>query len=225
MSRAITLIVTLSAATLAQSASAALIITEVQAQTTSGTASTINGDWWELTNTGNSSVNLQGYQWADTEDQLGGATPQPNFFPNFTLNAGESVIILEETSANDAAWLANWSLTSSVRILSTDEMLPSPGVTDTFSGLSSGGDAVFFYSPAGTLLSSYVFGAITRGTTFEADRSGADLGLSVIGENGAYRATNNDIGSPGFSVPAPGAGAAAAFGVLALAGHRRRRSA
>ena len=110
-----------------------------------------------------------------------------------------------------------------MRILGTDQMLPAgPGITDTFSGLSSSGDAVFFYSPAGTLLSSYVFGAITRGTTFEADRSGNDLGLSVIGENGAVRATNGDIGSPGTSVPTPGASAALAL--LAASALRRRRA-
>ncbi|MDX2115728.1 MAG: lamin tail domain-containing protein [Planctomycetota bacterium] len=209
-------------AALAAAANAALVVTELQAQTTAGTASTINGDWWELTNTGAASINLAGYQWADTEDALGGPTPQPNFFPAITIAAGESIIILEEAAANEAAFRTNWNLSSSVQILGTDEMLPSPGVTDTFSGLSSNGDGVFFYSPAGDLLSSYTYGAITRGTTFEADRSGNNLGLSVIGENGAYRAANNDIGSPATSVPAPGA---VALSAVALAGLRRRRSA
>jgi MYXO-CTERM domain-containing protein len=217
-----TLIAIVALAGIANAASAALVITEVQAQTTAGTASTINGDWWELTNTGNTAVNLAGYQWADSEDALGGATPQPNFFPSLLLNPGQSVIVLEEAAANEAAFRTNWSIPSSVAILGTDEMLPSQGVTDTFSGLSSGGDAVFFYSPSGSLLSSYVFGAITRGTTFEADRSGNNLGLSVVGENGAYRATNGDIGSPGTSVPAPGA--AAALVLAGAFGARRRRA-
>lgn len=219
MSRTVIAIVAL--AGLANAASAMLVITEVQAQTTAGTASTINGDWWELTNTSDTAVNLAGYHWADSEDAVGGPAPQPNFFPSLLLNPGQSVIVLEEVMANEAAFRTNWSIPSSVVILATDEMLPSPGVTDTFSGLSSGGDAVFFYSPGGALLSSYVFGAITRGTTFEADRSGNNLGLSVIGENGAYRAANGDIGSPGTSIPAPGA--ATAMAIAGLFAARRRR--
>lgn len=202
-------------------ASAALVITEIQAQTTSGTASTINGDWWELTNSGPGAVVLGGYQWADSEDQLGGPTPQPNFFPAISIAPGESIIILEEAAANEAAWRANWSVPASLVILATDEMIPSPSVTDTFSGLSSGGDAVFFYDPAGMLIDSYVFGAITRGTTFEQDIFSNDLGLSVIGENGAYRAANGDIGSPGFAIPAPGAASVMALAFVG-AGRRRR---
>lgn len=220
MSRTVVAIVALAGSV--NAASAALVITEVQAQTSAGTAGTINGDWWELTNTGNAAIDLTGYQWADSEDAIGGGTPQPNIFPSMLLNAGESVIVVEEAASSKAAWRTNWGISASVAILATDEMFPSPGASDTFSGLSSSGDAVFFYSPSGTLLSSYVFGAITRGTTFEADRSGNDLGLSVIGENSAYRAVNGDIGSPGTSVPAPGA--VAAFIAAAGMASRRRRA-
>ncbi len=192
------------------SAMAGLVITEVMSQTSSGTASAVNGDWWELTNMGAAAVQLAGYQWADTEDRLSGGAPQPNFFPTITIGAGESIIILEEAAANKAAWRTMWGASASLVILGTDEMLPSAGVTDTFSGLGSGGDAVYFYDPAGALLSSFVFGAATRGVSFEADVFGNDLGLSVVGENGAVMASNGDVGSPGFAVPAPS-------GVMALA--------
>lgn len=204
-------------------ASASLVITEVQQQTSSGTASTINGDWWELTNTGSIAVNLDGYQWADTEDQLGGGTPQTNFFPSISIGAGESIIILEEAAANEAAWRANWNASASLAIMGTDEMLPSPGASDTYSGLGSGGDAVYFYSPTGDLLSSYVYGTGTRGVSFEASTNGTDLGLSVIGENGAYKAANNDIGSPGTAVPEPATVSLLAIG--GLLGLRRRHHA
>ncbi len=203
-------------------ASADLIITEVLPQTTAGTTNTINGDWWELTNTGPTAINLAGYQWADSEDILGGATPQPNFFPSVTINAGQSIIILEEAAANEAAWRTNWNAPSTLVILGTDEMLPSPGVTDTFSGLGAGGDAVYFYSPSGLLLSSYIYTSTTRGVSFEASNTGADLGLSVEGVNGAIRAANRDVGSPGFAVPSPSAGALL---VLAAFGAGRRRVA
>ncbi|MBK6657493.1 MAG: hypothetical protein IPG43_04740 [Proteobacteria bacterium] len=65
----------------AVSAHAALIVTEVAQQAAAGTASTINGDWWELTNTGASAVDLSGYKWADTEDALAGPTPAPTCSP------------------------------------------------------------------------------------------------------------------------------------------------
>lgn len=203
-------------------ASASLIITEVAPQTTAGTASTINGDWWEVTNVGGAPINLSGYKWADTEDQIGGATPQPNLFPSIVINPGQSIIILEEAAANEAAWRTNWGIDGSVVILGTDEMLASPGFTDSFSGLGSTNDGVFLYDPSDTLLSSYLYAANTRGVSFEIDRAGNDLGLSVVGENGAVRALNGDVGSPGVSVPAPGAVAVIA---AAMVGATRRRRA
>ncbi len=206
MRRRVLSVAVLSLATLsaAPTARAALVVTEVQSQTTAGTPGTINGDWWELTNTGPAAVNLAGFRWADTEDALGGPTPQPNVFPSVVINPGQSIIVLEEVAANEAAFRANWGLPASVVILGTDEMLPSTGVTDTFSGLSADGDAVFFYDPSGVLVSQLVFGSNAgfRGVTFEADTAGNDLGRSVVGENGAVLAGNGDVGSPGFAVAA-----------------------
>lgn len=204
----------------ASAASADLVITEVMAQTTAGSPGSVNGDWWELTNTGPAAVNLQGYQWADTEDALPGT--DSNFFGDVVINAGQSIIILEEGSGNIADWRTNWGLDSSVLVLSEDDMADdSTPDGDTFSGLSSGGDAVYFYNPVGVLLSSYTYSASTRGVSFEADRAGTDMSLSVIGENGAHLANNNDIGSPGYAVPAPGP--AALFGLAAAGMGLRRR--
>lgn len=201
-------------------AAAQLLITEVAPQTTSGTASTINGDWWELTNAGPTSINLSGYQWADTEDAL--PSTDSNFFPSILINPGQSIIILEELTTSEAAWRANWGIPASVVILCLDEMLDdSTPDGDTFSGLGSANDGVFFYSPTGALLSSYLYVANTRGTSFEIALDGANLGLSVVGENGAVRAVNGDIGSPGVAVPGPAAAALLGLGGL-LAARRRR---
>lgn len=204
----------------ASTASADLVITEVMAQTTAGTASAINGDWWELTNSGPAAVTLGGYQWADSEDALGGATPQPNFFAAITIGAGESIIITEEVAASEDAWRTNWNAPSTLVILSSDEMIPAPGSTDTFSGLGSGADSVNFYDPSGVLISTFSYAAVTRGVSFEMSMSGSDLGLSVVGENGAVLAANSDIGSPGAAVPTPGT--LALIGVAAVAARRRR---
>jgi hypothetical protein len=191
-------------------ASAGLVITEVQPQTSAGTASTINGDWWELTNTGPGAVNLLGYSWADEEDRthppLSMAGPNPNGFPNVSIAAGESIIIIDESMANEGAWRTNWGAPASLNIISVDEMidLAPPDAGGAFSGLSSDGDSVFFYGPMGDLLSSYTYTSpITRGTTFEVSMGGGNLGLSVVGENGAVMASNGDKGSPGVAVPEP----------------------
>ncbi len=194
-------------------ATAQLRITEVMGQASSGTASTLNGDWWELTNFGGSPVNLLGYQWADSEDAL--PSTDSNFFPSFILNPGQSLIILEEDAYSKDAWRTMWGISSSVAILTEDDMVDDTTPEgDTFSGLSTGGDVVNFYSSTGVLLDSYGFGPVTRGVTFEIKGGGADLGLSVVGEYGAMLASNGDIGSPGIAVvPEP-----SALTLLALAG-------
>lgn len=198
------------------SATAQLRITEVMGQASAGTASTLNGDWWELTNFGSSPVNLLGYQWADSEDAL--PSSDSNFFPSFTLNPGQSLIILEEDSYSKDAWRTMWGIPASVAILTEDDMVDDATPEgDTFSGLSTGGDTVNFYSPAGVLLDTYTFGAVTRGVTFEIKGGGADLGLSVVGEYGAVLATNGDIGSPGLAVvPEPTALSLGVLGMLAM---------
>lgn len=184
-------------------APAALTITEVAPQSSLNTPSTINGDWWELTNSGPAPIDLAGYKWADTEDEIGGATPQPNIFPSVVIAPGESIIIIDELSSSEEAWRTNWGAPATLQILSTDEMLPTPPATDTFSGLGNTNDGVFFYDPSGATLSSYLYAQNTRGVTFEIATDGTDLGLSVVGENFAVLAANGDIGSPGVAVPEP----------------------
>lgn len=207
-------------------ARAALVVTEVQPQTTAGTAATINGDWWELTNTGPAAVNLAGYQWGDTDDTI--ASAETNFFPSVSLAAGASLIVSEENDADELAFRQNWAnLPTSVIVLNQDEMIddatPETPTPDKFSGLGASNDGVYFYSPTGELLSSYAYATSTRGTTFEQSATGQNLGLSVVGENGAFRATNNDVGSPGVAaVPEP-ATLAAAVGIAGAAIIRRRR--
>jgi hypothetical protein len=202
-------------------ASAALVITEVNPGVVAGTPGAINGDWWELTNTGPAPVDLIGYQWADSEDAL--PSDNSNFFPSYLIGVNESIIILEESSANEAAWLANWGLEpGSVTILGTNEMVDDATPDgDTYSGLGGGGDTVNIYTPAGVLLDSFSYGPATNGTSFWGDRLGNVRGLSVPGEMGAYQEQNfGNIGSPGV-VPEPTTVLMALF-ATAIAGCFRR---
>ena len=209
----------------ASTTQAALVVTEVAPQTVAGTSSAINGDWWELTNFGAVGVNLLGYQWADTEDALPGT--DSNLFPSFVINPGESIIILEEAASSKDAWRTNWGIAPSVRILALDEMVDDSTLEgDTFSGLGSADDGVFFYGPNGDLLSSYTYASTVRGTSFEQSGAGVNLGLSLVGENGALLAANNNIGSPGVAVapvPVPGLGIGFGIATTALLSCSRRR--
>ena len=162
----------------------------------------IDFDWWELTNTGPTAVNLTGYQWEDSTS-LGDQA----IFPAATIAAGESIIIHENDIIGGTIRIADefraaWGLSSSVQLLEEPDFTgPNP-----FSGLSSGGDVVSLFDPAGNLVDSVSFPAATAGVTFEWGTNGSSLGLSVDGENGAFLSNYGGVGSPGTAVvPEPAA--------------------
>jgi hypothetical protein len=202
-------------ALLAVNANAALVITEVMSSSKQSGAA--NGDWFELTNTGASSVNLNGYYWDDN----GPSANDGSLFPEIIVPAGESIIILDEDDA--AGFVETWGITAAVypRTLFGGE--------EPFSGLGSGGDQIEIWDtnpnagPA-NLVASAIFGAATQGFSFEWDLQGNSLGLSVAGENGALLASGPgglDVGSPG-RVPEPSTFALAGVAVLGLLAARQR---
>ncbi len=203
-------------------ARADLVITEVMS--TSGAPGNLAGrDWWELTNNGPIAVLLAGYEWEDNAPTGFGADTA--VFPNATINPGESIIIHQGPGATgDADFRATWSLAPTVQVLFQDVF----GGNNPFSGLGSGGDGVNLYNNTGSLIAAVGFGTSTSGVSFEWDGiTGADLGLSVNGENGAYVASYGGIGSPGFAVlntiPEP-ASALALLGLAGLLTTTRRRN-
>lgn len=201
-----------------------LYITEVMSNS-AHPGGTANGDWWELTNTGASAVDLTGYYWDDN----GPAGNDGAIFPTFSLNPGSSVVIVDEGSANLLGFLDAWG--GGFDVLSKDDFTgPKP-----FSGLGSMGDQIELWDadpnagPA-NLVASVTFGASTNGVSFEWDTAGNSLGLSAIGENGAFQAINDgadpagsgiDIASPGSAIPEPGV--LALLGLSALLLHTLRR--
>ncbi len=171
-----------------------LIISEVMSSS-SHTNTVANGDWWELYNSGPSAIDLTSYSWDDSS-----ATPGSAGFGGLTINAGEAIIIGQETVGQEAAWLTAWGL-AGVTVINL-------GNTD-FQNFAAGGDEIHVYDPLNVQVATVTFGTATAGFSFEWDASGTDLGLSVNGENGAFQADVSagggpDIGSPGAVIPEPG---------------------
>ena len=184
----------------APSVRAALVITEVMSSSIHA-GGTNNGDWFELTNTGGSAVDITGWSWDDSSNIAGSA----NFGSITSIGAGQSIIFTEETVGAEAAWVVDWGI-SGVTVVNLG--------SSVFQGLGSGGDAVNIYNASNVLVTGVTFGAATTGFSFEWDTTGASLGLSVVGQNGAFQAAENgqttgagpgiDVGSPGVAaVPEP----------------------
>lgn len=203
-------------------ANGALVITE--AMPNSGhPGGNGNGDWWELTNTGPTTIDLAGYYWDD--DPAG--SNDGGIFPSFMLAPGASVVLADEMDGDAfaAAYCGGFD------VLDTSEMTGD----DAFSGLGSGGDSIMLWDhnpvmPGDVPVASVSFGAATAGQSFEWATNGDPLGLSVAGENGAFVAcTDGDdpalmgtaIGSPGV-VPEPAGIFTAMIALVSLLGLRRR---
>lgn len=173
-----------------------LVITEVMSKS-AHTSSIVDGDWWELTNTGDSAVDLDGYTWDDTPTD----PPSITTFPAFTIYPGESIIILQADLSEVAAWRAVWGLSSGTRVLARNEMNVGVPGGEAFSGLSKDGDEVNLYDSGGIRVANVEFGATITGKSFSFLRDGSPIyGLqSAVGRHGAVNSNQApaDTGSPG----------------------------
>ncbi len=160
-----------------------LVITEVM----SSSQNVNNGDWWELTNTGNSGVDLTGYYWDDN----GPMGNDGSLFGSYTILAGESIIIAEDSVAEfQVVWGAGPTVLD-------QSFMSGP---DTFSGLSSNGDQIQLWDadpnagPA-NLVAEVMFGASDgTGRSFEWDTNRNFLGFSNVGVHGAYQSLDDGAG-------------------------------
>ncbi|MEA5442609.1 ExeM/NucH family extracellular endonuclease [Cyanobium gracile] len=182
-----------------------LVITEV-APWSSGN-SPVAADWFELTNTGSTAIDISGWRMDDNSGSFVASVPLSGIS---SIAAGESVIFIEGASPN-ATFLSNWFGANAPAGLQIGSYSGS-GV-----GLSTGGDAVNIYDPNGVLKASVAFGASPAPPTLASFDNAALLNnslttlttLSSVGVNGAFGITSNDgnteIGSPGriASLPEP----------------------
>ncbi|MGJ8696148.1 MAG: lamin tail domain-containing protein [Verrucomicrobiaceae bacterium] len=177
-------------------AQADLVITEVMSSSNHSN-STIDGDWWELTNNGTTAVNLSGYRWDDESN-----IPSTHVFPSYSLPAGASCIMLDEaTTASITPFRNAWGIPASVKIFVASDF-------GGFAGFSGGnGDTLYLYNAFNVVVDSFSFGAATGGQSFAffVDGSPVPGGLSIDGEFGAKKSSQApaDTGSPGSAPPLP----------------------
>jgi hypothetical protein len=195
-----------------------LVITEAMSSS-SHTATAADGDWWELYNSGSSAVDLTGYSWDDNTATAGSAS----FGSLTSIGADQAIIICQETKGAEAAWETLWGI-SGVTVINLGNK--------EFQNLGSSGDEVHVYNASSVEVASVSFGTATTGHSFEWDSAGNYLGISVLGENGAFQATADagggpDIASPGVvvtAVPEPGMSSLLLLGgFLAVCRHSGRR--
>ncbi|HRH48761.1 MAG TPA: SdiA-regulated domain-containing protein [Panacibacter sp.] len=173
----------------------AIIISEV-APWSSGN-SPVGADWFEVTNTTNTAIDITGWKMDDNSNSFATSVALNGIT---SIAAGESVIFIEtaDLPGKSAAFLSNWFGANPPAGLHIGSYTGS-GV-----GLSSGGDAVNLFNSAGVLQANVTFGASPAGP-FPTFNNAAGLNnaavsqLSVAGVNTAFAAVNsaNEIGSPG----------------------------
>lgn len=181
-------------------AQAAIIISEV-APWSSGNSS-IAADWFELTNTGASSVNISGWKVDDSSNSFASAAALNGIS---SIAAGQSVIFIESAGgAAISSFISTWFGSN-----------PAPAIgyySGSGIGLSTSGDGLNIFNSSGISQASISFGASDSVSPFQtfdnaAGLTGAISQLSAVGTNGAFVAANSafEIGSPGViaAVPEP----------------------
>jgi hypothetical protein len=163
--------------------------------------SPVAADWFELSNTGATPVDVSGWRMDDSSQNFAGSMPLIGIT---NIAPGESVIFIEteDLVSKRADFQINWFGTN-----------PPVGLrigSYTGSGvdLSADGDGVSLYNSNGVLVALVTFGASPAGPYPTFDNAAGLDGLlsspltqmSEIGTNGAYAALNSaqEIGSPGI---------------------------
>jgi len=171
-------------------ATAQVKITEVM-PSSGHTDTGANGDWFEITNTGASAVNLAGYSWDDDSQTVG-----VQIFPNYSLAAGESAIVLLEDDS-DTFLNDMWSIAGTKVFLRTEFNDPP--------GFGGGGDGVYLYNNLNSEIDNFIYSSATSGVSFArfTDGSAVPGGLSVDGQFGATTSAGGDVASPGSAAILP----------------------
>jgi MYXO-CTERM domain-containing protein len=212
-------------AALVNQAQAQVIISEVAPF---GSGNTGNGaDWFELTNTGSSAVNIAGWKVDDNSNSFAAALALTGVT---SIAAGQSVVFIEVATSTTAA-----AVNAAFGTFWFGANVPSSLVIGNYSGsgigLSQTSDAVNIFNASGTLVTRVDFGASNVPFTFDNTAGLNNVTLnntSVVGVNGAFTSANafNNVGSPGSIAAVPEAEgyamALAGLGALGLIARRRK---
>lgn len=188
--------------TLPARAAGIIRITEVMSNSTATNVadSIFNGDWFELTNYGDQSIDISGWRMDDNSFAFGNSVPLNGVS---SVGIGESVVFIENSAGDQVnAFKTFWGLGATMQV----GTYGGGGV-----GLGSGGDGVVVFTSGGAEVSRVSFGAATSNRTFfwSYDSSGvpgttATGIVSVSGSGNAYTTsaggTAANVGSPGSAV-------------------------
>lgn len=183
-------------ASLTALAPGAIVITEVMSVSGHGGGAG-NGDWFEIYNSGSSAVDLTGWSWDDDSD-----TPGTHNFGGASISAGGTLLFVDENATLLPFWTNDvWGLTGSADLV----VLGNAG--SGFSGFGGSGDTIHVYDASDAEQATVTFGSATSGSSFEWDSAGNSLGVSILGENGAFQALlDGDDGAADDDPSAYGAG-------------------
>lgn len=208
---------------LAATTHAEIIVSEVHS--TGSSSTTYGKDWFELTNTGLSAVNIAGWKVDDNSNSAGSALLLRNVI---SVNPGQSAVFIE----TDAAAATDATVTDAFTSAWFGSSIPVGFTIGTYGGsgigLGSGGDAVNIFDASDALVTGVTFGTATVGVSFDnaAGLAGPIAQLSVIGVNSAFGSVAGaEVGSPGIAaaIPEPSSLVLLAIGFGATTLARRRR--
>lgn len=193
----------ISSALYAANANAQLVITEVMSN------SGQTADWFELTNTGTTPVNISGYRMDDNSFNFSASVALLGITE---IAPNESVIFIEGSGTQVSTFQTVWGSKFSNLKIGT---YSGSGV-----GLAASGDGVVIYNTSGIEQTRQSFGAATTGISFRWNTNDSPATPSAVddshGSKSVTNGSNTDIASPGQIAPPPVASPPTVSGITNL---------